>query len=170
MEKSCKDCKFYEPYTDDNKDNFIMICDIPDVRSVKFTNTLTCLTWFEPKNETKAEEKLYTTGEMIDLLLENPERRSNSSDGLTAKWVEEDGRLIKCEGIYGFNITSADKDRKWQIIEPEPQKVSFVEAWKAHTKRDKIIVSNIGKEYKFSVNGLFWATDEEIDGEWIVLD
>jgi hypothetical protein len=113
--------------------------------------------------------KTYTTGQMVDMLLENPKRKAESLDGLTAEWVEADGRLIKCEGTYGFNITSHDKDRKWTIIEPEPEQVELWQALKAILKTGIIIVSCVtNKEYEYLADFAMHATDEELQGKWIV--
>lgn len=173
MEKSCKDCKFYEPYTDlNNKDNFVMVCDIPGVRNVAFCNTRACFTWFEPKNETKAEEKLYTTGQMIDMLLENPKRTAKCKGQAWGACVGNSGNLMLSDYSANLKIHIADNKTKWRIIEPEPQKVSFVEAFKAYC-RDKTIESvqtgiKLGTSLKY--DGICCATENEIDGEWVILD
>jgi hypothetical protein len=119
---------------------------------------------WEPKEEEKVE-KLYTTGQMIDLMLENKKRRA---------WlVGERGRLGTAYWtdnhiMYGggkFLICEDDNENQWRIIEPEPKKVSFVEAYKAF--RDG---KTIRGKYDYHRNGALSMSDEEIDGMWIILD
>jgi len=128
-----------------------------------------------PKREEKVE-KLYTTGQMIDLMLENKKRRA---------WlVGERGRLGTAYWtdnhiMYGggkFLICEDDNENQWTIIELEPQKVSFAEAFKAYRKNELTSIKSVVTGRIFGPKGeeilsLFEdETDEEIDGMWIILN
>jgi hypothetical protein len=131
----------------------------------------------EKKEAEKVEEKLYTTGQMIDMLLEN-ETLIATSDHLRA-YVKN--HVIICDNSNGeyvdnFAICPMTWKRQWRIIEPEPQKVSFVEAFKACLglngikKGIKSIVSGEAYWINSSRYSVAKITDSEIDSEWIILD
>jgi hypothetical protein len=54
---------------------------------------------------------------------------------------------------------------RWRIIEPELKKVSFVEAFKAF--RDGKTIRN---KYNYHRNGNLSMSDEEIEGEWEIIN
>jgi hypothetical protein len=60
---------------------------------------------------------------------------------------------------------------KWDIVEPEAEKVDFTKAMKAYTKGKQI--GSVVSKSKFSIKFEEYideVTDEEIDGEWIIED
>jgi hypothetical protein len=75
-------------------------------------------------------DKTYTTGQMIDMLLENPKRKAKDSDDCGAYLAFNDGVLCWCgdgQNEQEFAIATEDFGLKWTIIEPEPKQVDFVE-------------------------------------------
>jgi hypothetical protein len=137
--------------------------------------------YVEPKEEIKVEEKsimkVYTTGQMVDLLFENMERvgkilKANYEYSIDQAVVFKNNKLYWVKGGNLFVVCEMDKDTKWRIIEPEPKKVSFVEAFKSF--KDGCTVKSATTDISFGIGsnhiGLHIATCEEIDGEWIVLD
>ena len=163
MEKSCLDCKFLESYTSDEP------CE-------------SCLNehkLWQPKEEPKVEEKLYTVSEAFKKLEENNGRTAETINGCGHDMVLK----VKANGFFelrakdgkgadGFS-GNIELSQRWKILEPEPKKVSFAEAFKAYKRKEKISSDVTGKVFQsFPLkHGLFYdSTDEEIDGEWIVLD
>ena len=171
-------------------------CKYTDLESC-FKVVGTCLTFqkFEPKEETKVEEKLYTTGQMIDAIAENPRRigfdsRQEAGDTRIIMGVDGVLRWQKRNEVFELTLNKTGcwdtlTHKKWGIIEPEPKKVSFVEAFKALANGYliKSIVSNITYKQEPFVGGstpmgnsadpepfITFAHIEEISGEWVVLD
>jgi hypothetical protein len=126
-------------------------------------------TWIknEPRGEEKVE-KLYTTGQMIEMLEQNNRLRATVTCryGTINIGVNSNGffEITSPNGADGFE-GNIEIGAKWHIIEPEPQKVSFAEAFKR---------CNMGGRIKSCVSGCQYHTwlinDSEIDGEWIILD
>ena len=162
MKRDCDDCKY----------ECGALCGRPsEIRCDKQS------AW-TPKEKEKVAEKLYTTGQMIDMLLENPERTASRANGsLKLFWdrVKEsdnyhlhfDNGCCKAKVWIDF----MDKGSMWTIIEPEPEKVSFVEALKAYKQGKTVRSEASGKRFNPNTEYLGEeTTNVEIDGEWTILD
>ena len=162
MEKTCRNCKYFKP-------GFAGFFCLASGAGGCISNSL-----WEPKEEVTVE-KLYTTGQMIDMLLENPKRRAtDEGEDVIVSFLGNHNSLWVESSDNEFWISTIDVNRKWRIIEPEPQKVSFAEAFKAYHKC-KTLKSNLTKALYSACSDnehlfLGVATDEEIDSDWIILD
>jgi hypothetical protein len=70
-------------------------------------------------------------------------------------------------------VISSDLNKsRWTIIEPEPVKVSFAEAFKAYYRNANATVKSLktGKIFNPFNQFLHHVTDEEIDSDWEVLE
>jgi hypothetical protein len=132
---------------------------------------------WEPKEEEKVE-KLYTTVQMIDMLLDNP-KITVKTDIYEDDWnviVGENGFILLGNNEYGYDtlcLTRQCLGAKWRIIEPEPKKVDIDEALIAYIKHKKIksVISN--DIYSTSTDedmSLLCMTEKEIKDKWIILD
>jgi hypothetical protein len=125
-----------------------------------------------PREEEKVE-KLYTRLEMAQKLFDNPQLKAIDEDG-NEVFIREDTNSVKrimyIKKYATLTLMHIDGEH-WRIIEPEPKKVSFAEAFKARV-RGKVIFSVISSEKYGGIGnyGIKNASDEEIDGEWIILD
>lgn len=132
--------------------------------------------WCDKCGKTKCDcERLYTTGQMIDKLLEDNSLIASylQSDGYRLKLkIAEDGFLCYENSENLFTVDKRDSHRTWRITKPEPQKVSFVEAFKAYLKGETIVSNREIFYGTKTANALEveHADDKEIDGEWIILD
>ena len=124
-----------------------------------------------PKRESKVE-KLYTTGQMIDLLEEKKELFAETFVthdlcvgwcNLTLCWLYKDTKKYHAK----FEIIGCGKDQ-WRIIEPEPQKVSFVEAFKFEKLHANEWHNYKSVETDRIIHTMLDATLKEIDGLWII--
>jgi len=155
MEKSCKTCENQKLYKGINECH---LCTDGD-------------THWKPKEEEKVE-KLYTTFEMIEKLYENDKLEAELITGATGRraYVKEN-KLYFDFSKYIF--AKADLTYKWRIIEPEPQKVSFVEAFKAYLDnkviRSIISAKSFGRIDKNLYLFIESSTPKEVEGEWIIL-
>ena len=164
MEKTCRNCKYFKP-------GFAGFFCLASGAGGCISNSL-----WEPKEEEKVE-KLYTTGQMIDMLEEKKELFAETFVthdlcvgwcNLTLCWLYKDTKKYHAK----FEIIGCGKDQ-WRIIEPELQEVEFWEVYKALCtayKTAKSLVSEL--EYGTDCNrrSLYHATDEELQGKWIILD
>ena len=166
------------------------------------TNKNTFCDYYEPKEEPKEEEKviaeawckcgftknectcekLYTTGQMIDMLAANLERKAfDSIQGTGHRIMLENGMLIWENSKKPFELTFGKRQnwdtltyREWGIIEPEPKKIGFAEVVKQFLKnnpnRNKSMRSVVTGAIYRDLAGLVFVKEEEIDGEWNILD
>jgi hypothetical protein len=126
--------------------------------------------YWEPKGETKAEEKLYTTGQMIDMLSEN-RTRTAVSDNLSVGFISTDYSRLLCwmDSKEPMKLSIEHLAYKWLIIEPKPRKGDFAEAFKARMLRGESIKSVATNNTITSHHGnIFKVTEEEINSEWII--
>lgn len=112
------------------------------------------------EDETNVET--VSTGKMIDMLAENPKRIATDGD-CKIYWHNENLYM----GDVKWFVDMFDTKRRWTIIEPV-EKISFAEAFKAYRKTSTIIKSCVtGKKFGTILTR---ATDEEIDGEWEIVE
>lgn len=173
--KDYRQLKYGEPKTNDEQLKQL----IDDIKSehaiVRLNDVLPYLEWCErhmkPSEAVKAKEEIDTTkeltkGQTIDFLIKNPSWSSKSVDGRHIKRIDEDSVEIV--------IPRYEFDLKWQLIPPEPVEVEFKEAFKAYNNCKTIQSIITENEYQIEQNSILrrdlaYATDEEIDGAWIIL-
>lgn len=169
MEKSCKTCSYEKDlkrlyHSEEPKYN----CDQIGVFSDFYDE---CEMW----KEKETDSVTYSTGQMIDMLLVNPKRKAKliGERGFLGTAYFEKGNLMYMDVL--FRITDDEGVNRWTIIEPEPVKVNFIEAFKKFKISElneinaiKSLVTN--KIYENSLSSdLYDATDEEIDGMWEIM-
>ena len=123
-----------------------------------------------PKREEKVE-KLYTTGQMFEMLEQNNRLRATVTCryGTINIGVNSNGffEITSPNGADGFE-GNIEIGAKWSIIEPEPQKVSFVEAFKFEKLHANEWHNYKSVETDRIIHTMLDATLKEIDGLWII--
>jgi hypothetical protein len=116
------------------------------------------------------------TLEMIKLLMDNQKRKAYDPKENNGDYVMFSEGILRWFNKNNYCITTFSiglKDdfcKAWTNIEPEPQKVDFVTAFKAYSN-GKYIKSMNNVKYIFENmewDSLETATNEEIDGLWII--
>lgn len=85
---------------------------------------------FEPKEKVEEVDKTYTTGQMIDMLLENTKRKAYTEDRGSIEntvIVSKNEILVWEHNKNQYLPKPFYKDRRWTIIEPEPEQVDYNE-------------------------------------------
>jgi hypothetical protein len=125
---------------------------------------------WEPKEAVEVK-KTYTTGQMVDAILENKKRTARPIGSIVnefAHFLNDKIQFTSMGKTEPLDINGDDEKRKWTITEPEPEQVDFVTAIKNFKKGKNVksVVSN--NVYKPDEHYLEEVEEEEIDGKWIV--
>ena len=122
-----------------------------------------------------------STWRMVQLLMENPKRKAVNVENNECicvlggdNYTNKKYLCSKLELSTDDPFMRINVDHRWTIIEPQPEPVSFAEAFKAHKRTgedERWIKSCVTGNKYFHFGELeSKATDEEIDGQWMIVE
>lgn len=115
------------------------------------------------EEELEQLEQEYTTLEAIEYLAKNPKAKFKTTTSDEILYVDAWDQIC----IDDTYLRASDFNTKWTLVQ---KKVSFVKAYKKYSCGRNIKSNITNQEYGLNAISLCCATDDEIDGDWIILD